>query len=175
MPSSASVSSRFMNVELLTKACMATGSATLCLLAVTGGEDAVAPATRASRTNGFALGLLLTTALIELLVVAFASAGFDEVADASPFGRPGTAVVSAAIAVVALVGVAFAWRGGAGTPRLITAVLVFIAVGIVALMALFFIIAGGPPIILAVLLALTAVSIAMIGRAVLQQPARPER
>ena len=38
--------------------------------------------------------LLAVTALIELFVVAFASAGFGEVADASPFGRVGTQIAA---------------------------------------------------------------------------------
>jgi MFS-type transporter involved in bile tolerance (Atg22 family) len=114
------------------------------------------------------LVLLFVTALIELFVVAFASAGFDEVADASPFGHPGTTVAGLAITVIALVGALAAWRGRTGPLRTIVAVAVFTSVGVVAVMALFFVVAGGTPIILAVLLALAAVEIAMIGRAVLQ-------
>ena len=124
---------------------------------------------QAARTSGLALMLLFTTAAIELLVVAFASMGFDEVADASPFGRPGTTAAVVLIEVTALVATVVAWRGGVGAVRGVSATGTFIAVGIVAMMALFFLIAGGTPIILAILLAHAAFSIAMIGRAVLRR------
>ncbi|MCY1144064.1 hypothetical protein OWR29_39225 [Actinoplanes sp. Pm04-4] len=130
------------------------------------------PTSGTSRISGFAVALLLVTALIELFVVALASAGFDEVAQASPFGRPGTATVAAAVAVVAAAGAFVAWRGASTAVRVSVVTAVFAAVGVVALMALFFVVAGGSPIILAVLLALTAVSVAMIGRAVLQAAPR---
>lgn len=133
------------------------------------------PASVTSRTSGFALGLLVVTAVIQLSVVAVASAGFDEVAGASPFGRPGTAVAAGVIAVVTLVGAVVAWRGGVGAVRAITAIVVFIAVGIIAMMALSFLVAGGITIGFALLLVLTAVSMAMIGRAVLQSPSRSGR
>lgn len=127
-----------------------------------------------SRTSGFALVLLFAISLVQLAGVAVASAGFDEVADASPFGRPGTAVACAVIAVVALVGVVVAWRATAGTARMVTAIAVFIAVGIVALMAFYFVIAGGSTVIMAIVLALAALLIGLIGRAVLQSPRRSE-
>lgn len=134
------------------------------------------PASGESRTGGFALGLMFTTAVIELFGVAFASAGFEEVADASPFGYPGTAIAAALVAVAALAGIAVALRGETGTLRLITAIAVFSAVGIVAVMAFFFAVVGGPPIILAVLLVHVVISVGMIGRAVLQPaPSRSER
>jgi choline-glycine betaine transporter len=121
-----------------------------------------------TRTSGLALALLVVTAVIELLVVAFASAGFEEVSDASAFGPPGTTVAAGVIAVVALLATVVAWRGVTGVVRGITATVVFAAAGIIAVMALFFLIAGGTPIILAVLLAHAAFSVAMIGRAVLR-------
>ena len=140
------------------------------------GGDVVKAASGASRTGGFALGLMFATAVIELFAVAFASAGFEEVAAASPFGHPGTAIVAVLIAVVALAGVLVAMRDGTGTLRLITAIAVFSAAGVAALMAFFFVIAGGTPIILAVLLAHVAISVGMIGRAVLQPaPSRSGR
>lgn len=133
-------------------------------------------ATGVSRTGGFALVLLFATAAIELLVVAIATAGFDEVAEASPFGRPATIVVAAVAAGIACVGAILAWLGVSGALRTITAVLVFVAVGVIAVMVLFFVIAGGTPIILGVLLAHAAFSLAMIGRAVLRSaPARTGR
>ena len=145
------------------------------LLPVIGGDVSVGPATKVSRTSGFALVLLFVVALIQLVGVAIASAGSDEVADASPFGRPGTAVACAVIAVVALIGVTVAWRPGTRGARVITAISVFVAVGIVALMALYFMLAGGPTFIFAILLILAAIMIGMIGRAVLQSPSGPER
>ena len=60
------------------------------------------PASGASRTSGFALVLLFVVTVVQLFGVAFASAGLDEVADASPFGRVGTVLASGLIAVVAL-------------------------------------------------------------------------
>jgi choline-glycine betaine transporter len=112
--------------------------------------------------------LLVVTAVVELLVVALASAGFDEVSDAAAFGRPGTTVAAVVIAVVALLATVLAWRGVTGVVRGVTATVVFVVDGIVALMALIFLIAGGTPIIFAVLLAHAAFSVALIGRAVLR-------
>jgi hypothetical protein len=123
-----------------------------------------------SRTSGFALGLLVVTAVIQLFVVAVASVGFDEVAGASPFGRPGTAIAAGVIAVVTLVGAVVAWRGGVGVVRVITAMVVFISVGMIAMMAMSFVVAGGTTLAFAILLILAAVSLGMIGRAVLQSP-----
>jgi hypothetical protein len=77
-------------------------------------------------------------------------------------------VAATAIAVIALVGTVVAWRGATGMAGGITATVVFGAVGITATMALYFLISGGAPVILAVLLAHTAFSVAMIGRAVLR-------
>jgi hypothetical protein len=134
----------------------------------------VGPATKASRTSGFALVLLFVVALIQLVGVAIASAGFDEVADASPFGRPGTAVACAVIAVVAFIGVVVAWRAVAGTVRVVTAAVVYVAVGVLALMALYFVIAGQSTIIMAIVVVLAALMVGMIGRAVLQTPSRSE-
>ena len=139
------------------------------------GDGSVGPTTKVSRTSGFALVLLFVVALIQLVGVAIASAGFDEVADASPFGRPGTTVACVVIAVVALIGVAVAWRAATWRTRVITAISVFLAAGITALMALYLMLAGGPTFIFAILLVLAAIMIGMIGRAVLQPPSGPER
>jgi hypothetical protein len=130
----------------------------------------VRSAAGASRTSGFALVLLVATAVIELLVVAIASAGFDEVADASPFGNSATIVVTAVAAGVTCIGAILAWQGVSGALCGITATLVFATVGIIGFMVGYFLIAGGTPIILGVLLAHAGFSLAMIGRAVL----RPE-
>jgi choline-glycine betaine transporter len=135
----------------------------------------VKSAPKTSRTSGFALTLLLVTALIPLFAVAFASAGFDEVADASPFGHPGTTVVTVVIALVTVIGTLAAWRGATGGIRAAAAIAVFVAGGIVVMMALFFVVAGGTPIIFAILLLLAAVSTGMIGRAILQSPSGSQR
>jgi hypothetical protein len=133
-------------------------------------------ATGVERASGFTLVLLFATAVIELFVVAMASAGFDEVAEASPFGRSGTIVVAAVAAGIACLGAILAWRGVSGALRGITAILVFVAVGVTAVMVLFLVIAGGTPIILGVLLAHAAFSLGMIGRAVLRSaPTRTGR
>jgi len=121
-----------------------------------------------SRTSGFALALFCTTAVVEMLAVAVAGAWFDDVADASPFGRAGTIVVAAIASGIACVGTILAWRGSSGALRGITATLVFVVVGIVLLMVLYFLIAGGTPIILALWLAHAAFSLGMIGRVALQ-------
>jgi magnesium-transporting ATPase (P-type) len=123
----------------------------------------------------FALVLQFVVALIQLVGVAVASAGFDEVADASPFGRPGTAVACVVIAVVALGGVVVAWRPAAGTARIITAISVFVAVGISAVIALYLVVAGGPTSIFAMLPFLAAIMVGLIGWAVLQPPSRSQR
>lgn len=129
----------------------------------------------ASGTSGFALVLLWVITVIELVAVAFASAGFDEITDASPFGWPGTAIVAAVIAVVASGGAVVAWRGAAPAVRTFAAVAAFIAVGIVVLMALSFVAAGGTATGFAILLVLAAVMLGMIGRAVLQSRRGSER
>ena len=126
--------------------------------------------TGAVRASGLALTLQCATALIELMVVAIAAAGFDEVADASPLGRQGTIVAAVALCVVTLIGAGAAWRGVSGALRTTVAILVFVGVGIIALMAFFFLIAGGVPIVFAVLLTHAALSVALIGRTVLGAP-----
>jgi hypothetical protein len=57
---------------------------------------------------------------------------------------------------------------------MVTAIAVFTAVGIVALMAFYFVIAGGSTVIMAIVLALAALLIGLIGRAVLQSPRSSE-
>ncbi|GAA3914054.1 hypothetical protein [Actinoplanes auranticolor] len=129
----------------------------------------------ASGTSGFALVLLWLITVIQLVGVAVASAGFDEIADASPFGQPGTAIVAAAIAVVASGAAVVAWQGATPAVCTVAAVATFAAVGIVALMALSFVVAGGTATGFAILLVLAAVMIAMIGWAALQSRRGSER
>lgn len=130
--------------------------------------------TGAARTSGLALALLCTTAVIELLALGIAATGFDEVADASPFGERGTVAAALILAVTALVGAVCAWREVSGALRIAVVVLVFAGVGILALMTFFFLIAGGASIIFAVLMAHATFSLALIGRAVLQAAAANE-
>jgi len=121
-----------------------------------------------SRTSGFNLVLLCTAVVIELSVVVALAMASDEVAEAAPFGRSGTVVLSVAGAVIAVVGAVVGWRGAGGAVRNVTAALVLVAVVIIAVMVMFFVIGGGVTIGLAVLLAHATFSVAMIGRAVLQ-------
>jgi hypothetical protein len=132
------------------------------------GGGIVKSSAKVSRTSGFTLVLLCTATLIELAVVALLALASDDVADASPFGRSGTVVVGVAGGVIAVVGAVVGWRGAVGAVRVVAAALLFVAVGIIAVMVMFFVIAGGVTIGLAVLLAHATFSVAMIGRAVLQ-------
>lgn len=132
-------------------------------------------ASGASRTSGFALVLLWVVTVIELFVVAFASAGSEEVAEASPFGWPGTGVVAGVIAVVTTAGAVVAWRGADAGIRAVAGLAVFVGVGIVGLMALAFSLAGGSAAGFAILLVLTTVTSGMIGRAVLHARRGSER
>lgn len=124
--------------------------------------------TKAPRTSGFNLVLLCTASVIELLVVATLAVVSDEVADAAPFGRVGAVVLGAVGAVIAIVGAVVGWRGAGGAVRAVTATLVFVTVGLIAMMTWFFVIAGGVTIGVAVLLAHATFSVTMIGRAVLR-------
>jgi len=121
-----------------------------------------------ARTSGFVLTLWFAALVIELGVLAIAIAGFDEVSQASPFGRTGTVLAAFVIVVVVLIGTIAAWRGVSGALRGVVAALVFAAAGVIAVLALFLVIAGGAPLVLAVLLAHATFSAAMIGRAVLR-------
>ncbi|WP_158277832.1 hypothetical protein [Pseudosporangium ferrugineum] len=111
---------------------------------------------------------------MELLVVAVASIGFDEVADASPFGRTGTALLAVASTVVACVGAVVGWRGASRALQVTTAAALCIAAGLIALTAMVLAINGGNTIIFAFLLAPAALFLALICRAVLQ-PGDEER
>lgn len=130
----------------------------------------VKSSTKVSRTSGFNLFLLSTAAVVELLLVAALAVVSDEIADAAPFGRVGTVVLGVVGAVIAVVGAVMGQRGSGGAVRAITATLVFVAVGLIAVMVVFFVVGGGVTIGLAVLLAHATFSVAMIGRAVLQSP-----
>ncbi|MBG0569111.1 hypothetical protein [Actinoplanes aureus] len=121
---------------------------------------------REARASGFVLSLWCAIVVIELIVTAFAATGFDEVADASPFGRAGTIVVSLAIAAVACVGAVCAWRGAPGPLRVLVAVLLFLGTGLLVLIALFFVIAADVTVILGFLLVPAAVFVGLIGAAV---------
>ena len=118
--------------------------------------------------SGTALLLWLVSAGVELVIVLFAGAGFDEVADASPYGRAGTVVVIVAILAVALAGTVLAWRGAAGAWRVLVGCVLFVAAGLLLAMAIGFLTAGLPAAVLAVLLLLAAVQIVLIGAAVLR-------
>ncbi|WP_189082062.1 hypothetical protein [Mangrovihabitans endophyticus] len=116
------------------------------------------------------------TAVIPLASVAVASAGFDQVADASPVGRPGTVLACAVLAVVALAGTVLAWRGTVGSTRTIAAAVLFLAAAVAAALTVFLLIAAGSALGAASLTALATVSLAMIGRALLQAaPHGPQR
>jgi hypothetical protein len=101
------------------------------------------------------------------------SKGFDEVAREAIYGSPGTEVVLAAVLVVVVVSTVLAWRGVRGVARTVAAAALFVSAGLTAALFLGFL-TGGAYIILAVLLAHSTVSIALIGRAVLRSATAPE-
>ena len=123
-------------------------------------------------SSGTALLLWLVSAGIELAIVLSAGAGFDEVADASPYGRPGTVVVIAAVLAVALVGTVLAWRAAAGAWRVPVACGLFVAAGLLLALAIGFLAGGLPAAVLAILPLLAAVQIVLIGAAVLRSAGR---
>jgi hypothetical protein len=131
-------------------------------------DTVVRSVTEVKRTDGFVLVLWCLAAVIELGGLALASVVLNEVADASPFGSPATAVVAVAGVVIACVGGIVSWRGAGGVLRRVTATMVFAVVGLTGLMVVFFVLAGGPSITMAVVLAHAMFSVAMIGRAVLR-------
>ena len=111
--------------------------------------------------------LWLFPPLFELPVVLVMCSGFDEVAREAVLGTPGTQLALAAVLVVVAVGAVVAWRGAVGSARVVTAALLFVAAGVTGALLIGFL-TGGAYVIIAVLLAHSAVSLAMIGRAVLR-------
>ncbi|BCJ44841.1 hypothetical protein GCM10010168_16540 [Actinoplanes ianthinogenes] len=119
-------------------------------------------------TSGLALLLFGLPAVVEPLVVGVAATGFDEIADASPFGAQGTFAIGVVAAVFSAIGTVMAWRGVDGLIRLIMAILLAIFAGLIAAMALALLFAGGVTLIFAVLLLHAAFSIVMITQALLR-------
>jgi hypothetical protein len=125
---------------------------------------------RASRT---ALLLWFVPPFFELPAVMLLSTVFDEVAREAIYGSPGTAVVLAAVLIVVVVGTVLAWVGVRGATSTVAAAALFVSAGLTGALLLGFL-TRGAYLILAVLLAHSAVSIALIGRAVLRSDATPE-
>lgn len=92
----------------------------------------------------------------------------DEVADAAPFGRPGTAVLGIGGSMIVVAGAVLGRHGTTGTTRAFTAPLLFVVTGLIAVMVMYFAVGGAVTLVLAVLMAHATFSVAMIGRAVLQ-------
>jgi hypothetical protein len=111
--------------------------------------------------------LWLYPPLFELPGVLVLSARLDEVAREAIYGSPGTEVVLAATVIVVVAGTLQAWRGVRGVIRTVAAAVLFVSAGLTAVLLVGFLTSGSFP-ILAVLLAHSTVSIALIGRAVLQ-------
>ncbi|MEV0902377.1 hypothetical protein [Actinoplanes sp. NPDC049802] len=114
------------------------------------------------RMSGFALTLNALFAVIEFGVVAMAAAGFEEVADAAPFGRTGTIALCGVSAVITCAGAVLAWRGVSGPVGALTGILLAASIGLTALLALSLVTAGGAMIILVVPLAHAVFSMATI-------------
>src|SRR5690349_312803 len=110
--------------------------------------------------------MLVVPAVIEPVVTGVAATGFEEIADASPLGAHGTFAVGGAAAVVSVVGAIFALRGVDGLLRSCVAVLLGVFAGIIAVVAFILLLAGGMPILFAILLLHATFSIGMIARAV---------
>jgi hypothetical protein len=121
--------------------------------------------------SGFLLLFLLLTTVVELVGVAVATPVVDEIGAASLFGRDGTVAVTIVAAVIACAGVIVAWRGIGGTPRAVTAVLLFAAAVVVLVLTISLLTSGNLAIGFAVGLLPAFVWILLIGRAVLQTPA----
>lgn len=120
---------------------------------------------RSSRT---AIILWLVPPLFELPVVLMLAAGFPEVAEKALFGSPGTEFVLGAALVTLVAGAAVAWLSVA--PPALRAVVggaSFVVVGLVIALLVGFL-TSGAGVIVAVLLAHSALSIAMIGGAVVR-------
>lgn len=129
---------------------------------------------RRARAGGLTLLLMCSAASILLLTGAFGAAASEEVADATPFGRTGTVVVTIGAAVVVCAAAAVAWRTAWSRTRAAVAGLSIIAAVLVATMAFFFLFADPAQVSLGLLLTCAAVLIALGGREAAQASATGE-
>ncbi|MBU2664800.1 hypothetical protein KOI35_14960 [Actinoplanes bogorensis] len=119
------------------------------------------------RTDGFSLVIILLTLLIMLFGLVIGALWFDEVADASPFGRAGTVVVAVVMAVIAVASTIVAARGMVAARR-VASVACFAAAVVALVLALFILLSGGIAISLGFLLGYATLAFGLIGNAVLR-------
>jgi len=123
----------------------------------------------ARRSSGLLLFLWFVAPLVEVGGVLLFCLAAPDLAEDTAFGGPATVIVAAGVLAVTVVGTALAWRGVAGAARLITATALFVAAGLTAALGVSFATAGILA-VLTLLMAHSALFIALIGRAVLRSP-----
>ncbi|GGN80408.1 hypothetical protein GCM10010112_55930 [Actinoplanes lobatus] len=123
---------------------------------------------RGERSGGFTLLMLCTTASILLLTVALLVTSSEDVADATPFGRIGTLVVTVGAALVVCASAVIARHTAVPAVRATAVGASIIAAALVAVMAFLFLFANSAQFAVGLLLACAAVLVALGGRAVAQ-------
>jgi hypothetical protein len=94
-------------------------------------------------------------------------AGLPDLVEGVGLGSPATEVTVCAVLLVTVVGAVLAWHGATGATRLIAAAALFVASGLTGALGLSFF-TGGALAVFGILMLHAAVSIALIGRAVLR-------
>jgi hypothetical protein len=129
-----------------------------------------ASSARTRSSSGFLLLLWFVAPLVELGgVLLFCAAAPDLVRDTA-FGSPTTEILAGLVLAVTVVATILVWRGVSGALRWITAVALFIAAGVTVGLGVSFA-TGGILALFTLLMAHSAVFIALIGRAALRSPA----
>jgi hypothetical protein len=132
------------------------------------GGVAVAASSARARSNGrFLLFLWFIAPVVELGGVLLFCAASPDLAEDTAFGSSTTELIATVVLVVTVVGTVLAWRGASGSMRVITAVALFIAAALTVALGVSFATAGVLA-LFTLLMAHSALFIALIGRAVLR-------
>jgi hypothetical protein len=135
-----------------------------------GGVAVAASSARTRSSRGLLLFLWFVAPLVELGGVLLFCAAAPDLAQDTAFGSPATEILAVIVLAVTVVGTILVWRGVSGALRWITATALFIAAALTVALGVSFATAG----ILALftlLMAHSALFIALIGRAALRSPA----
>jgi hypothetical protein len=123
-----------------------------------------------SSSSGFLLFLWFIAPVVELGGVLLFCAAAPDLADDTAFGSSTTELITAFALVVTVVGAVLAWRRVSGSVRVITAVALFLAAALTVALGVSFA-TGGVLALFTLLMAHSALFIALIGRAVLRNSA----
>lgn len=115
------------------------------------------------------LFLWFVAPVVELGGVLLFCAAAPDLAEDTAFGNPATQLVVAGVLAVTVVGTLATWRGVSGAGRQATAAALFLAAGATVALGVSFA-TGGILALLTVLMAHSALFIALIGRAALRTP-----